>query len=96
MNAVSLQKIIELLCSKDLSTVKQGADLWAETNDEELTTTLIEGLVVTPDGDAPFYFDEPGPLSAARPPRGRAAQGRLQVLLRAGAPGRRAPRQEKL
>lgn len=66
MNAVSLQKIIKLLCSKDLSTVKQGADLWAETNDEELTTTLLEGLVVTPDGDAPFYFDEPGPLSSAR------------------------------
>ena len=66
MSIESMDKLTELLCSQDLSSVKQGSDLWLQSHDEEITTALLEGLVVTPDGDAPFYFDEPGPLSAAR------------------------------
>ena len=66
MSKVTIDKLTELLCSQDLSTVKEGSDLWLQSDDPELTETLLEGLVVTPDGDAPFYFEEPGPLSAVR------------------------------
>ena len=66
MSIVSIETLLELLCSPDLSTVKKGSDLWLQCNDENLTTSLLEGLVITPDGDAPFYFEEPAPLSKAR------------------------------
>jgi len=61
-----MEALLELLCSRDLSTVKEGSEIWLQSDDEDFTTSLLEGLVITPDGDAPFYFEESGPLSNAR------------------------------
>lgn len=66
MDNLSLENLSKLLCSTDLSTVKQGVDLWSQLDDENVTNSLLEGLLLTPDGDAPFYFEEPGRLAAAR------------------------------